>query len=187
MAPPLSLNLKGKGAGLWASRGTTCDFRGALRAPRRRVLLQRRHGTGPTERWCCEIDVRSPLARLRLVHCCVSVADHVLGSFVAAGASGDTDGCAHRDLLAFDVVTGRQFRLEALGDRPDMVHAVHVVEQYGKLVPAEANGCVVVPQVSSYSFGHPHQELVPKCVPVTVVYGLEAVQVHEQDAELVIG
>ncbi len=95
----------------------------------------------------------------------------------------DADGRSDRQLLALDDERLDERGEERVGHLDRLVEVVEIGQQNGELVAAEPRHRVGGAQAARQAASHLAQHLVPALVAEGVVDLLEAVQVHEQEAQ----
>ena len=122
---------------------------------------------------------------LGAVHGDVGVAHDLVGAAVAGGAVGDADGRGDEDLVAVDGEGHPEQFLDPLGDVNRARNVVDPIEKDRELVAADAGDGVAGSEVVFEALRDALEQLVAERVAEAVVDVLEAVEVEEENGELV--
>ena len=117
---------------------------------------------------------------LGVVHGHVGVAQQLIGVVGIVRRHRDADARACVDQVSIEHEWFRQGVDDLLGDGGRLIDVAEVLQQYRKLVTAEASDCVGGAQAFGHPVGRADQELVADVVTKCVVDVLETIQIDEQ-------
>ena len=129
-----------------------------------------------------EVEAVAPAA-LGLVHGRIGVADELRGVLAILRVQADADAGAHIHLLAAFEREGLPQALEDGGRHlAGLLRVAQVFEHEDELVATESAQGVFLAHALAQALGHLLEQAVARCVPQTVVDGLEVVEVDEDHA-----
>ena len=128
--------------------------------------------------------VAAAAALLGAVHGHVRVAQQRVGVRVARVGDDDPDAGAHEQLAPADDDRPLELRDQALGERGDREDGAGAVAGDHELVAAEARHDVAAADALAQTLRDDAQQLVARAVAERVVDDLEAIEVHQQQRDL---